>query len=243
MHVALYAAILVAWALFWFAAAVVVNAWSSGSARNALLLVGLWLLLVVIVPGLVSVALDSFSPAPSRTELVHEVREAAQEIERELAGLEGRHDVDPRTRSFSKKLVAVEEKLVAQTAPMIAEHHEKVRERQELLGVLRFSSPALVVQLALEDVAGSGATRHQRFAEQVETFHGEFRGFFTPRIDAGQEFTTADLDALPKMAFQEEPAATLAGRVLVGIALLLLSVFAMLGLAWPGLRRVGRLTR
>ena len=48
-HFFLYCLILICWALFWFAAAVLVNAWSSSSARNALTLVGVWLSLVVII--------------------------------------------------------------------------------------------------------------------------------------------------------------------------------------------------
>ncbi len=243
LHVGLYVGLLVGWALFWFAAAVAVNAWSSSSDRNALALVGLWLVLVVIVPGLVSVAVDTFSPPPSGAELEHEVREAAQDIERELAGLEGRHDVDPRSAAFSRKKVAVEEKLLAQTRPMLDAHGASLDDRQALLGGLRFASPALIVQLALEDVAGSGATRHRRFARQVDAFHPEYRAFFTSRIADAAPFTAADLAAVPAMAYAPEPTGQLIGRVLVGILFLLVLAAALLAIAWPGLRRIGRLTR
>ncbi|MFT5435353.1 MAG: ABC-2 type transport system permease protein, partial [Myxococcota bacterium] len=97
LQAALYALILVAWAIFWFAAAVAVNAFGSTSARNALLLVGLWLIIVVVAPGLIHVGVDAVYPAPSRIELMHEAREAARDVEQELDGLEGRHDA-PKER-------------------------------------------------------------------------------------------------------------------------------------------------
>jgi ABC-2 type transport system permease protein len=243
LHVGLYVAVLVAWALFWFAAAVAVNAWSTGSDRNALMLVGLWLALVVIVPGLVSVGVDTFAPAPSSSELEHEIREAAEDIERELVGLEGRHDVDPRTQGFSKKKVAVEQELLEKSAPLLQEHRRLQAEREAVVGALRFTSPALVVQLALEDIAGSGTARHSRFAEQVAAFHGTYRGYFATKIQAGAPFAPSDVARIPKMEFQEEPASALVGRVLSGLALLALLIALLLGCAWPGLRKIGRLTR
>ena len=242
-HVALYMAVMVAWALFWFAAAVAVNAWGAGSDRNALMLVGFWLALVVIVPGLVSVAVDTLSPAPSSSELEHEIREAAEDIERELVGLEGRHDVDTRTEGFSKKKVAVESELLERSAPLLEEHRRLQGEREDLVSALRFTSPALVVQLALEDIAGSGTVRHGRFTEQVAAYHGTYRDFFSARIQAGTPLAQADVAEVPKMVFQEEPASALAGRVLGGLALLAVLIGLLLGLAWPGLRKIGRLTR
>ena len=59
------------------ALAVAVNAWGRSSAGNALSLVGIWLALLVVVPGLASVAVDALHPSPSRVELVNVARDAA----------------------------------------------------------------------------------------------------------------------------------------------------------------------
>ena len=243
LHIGLYALLLVTWALFWFAAAIAVNAWQGTSARNALMLVGLWLVLVVVVPGLVQVAVDALHPAPSRIEMLNEAREAAQEIERDLAGIEGRHDQDTKTKSYAQKIVKVEAELARRSAPVLTELRAKQRQRQELISTLRFTSPAIVVQLALEDIAGSGATRHQRFDDQVDAFHKDFRAFFVERVKAGEDLNLSDLDAVPTLSFKEEESSALAARVLIGVLGLLLASLLLLGLAWPRLQRVGRLAR
>ena len=242
-QMALYAAILVAWALFWFAAAVAVNAWGGTSPRNALLLVGMWLVLVVIVPGLVSVGVDAIYPPPSRIELMHEAREAAQEAKKQLDGMEGRHDVNKQAKGFAKRIVEVQEELAQRSQPVVHELTEQLNKRQALVDTLRFVSPAIVVQLALEDVAGAGATRHRRFEAQVDEFHATYRTYFYDRIKAETPFTGAHLAGVPKMTFVEEAPGSLAARVLGGVLALLLATALLIGLAWPGLRKVGRLTR
>ncbi len=243
LHVGLYAAVLVAWALFWFAAAVAVNAWGQTSASNALMLVGLWLVVVIVVPGLLHVGVDTLYPPPSRIELLHEAREAGQDVERELAGLKGRHDVDTSTTGFAKRVVAVEEALARRTTPVVTELRDQLNRRQEMVDTWRFLSPAILVQLALEDVAGSGSVRHQRFEAQVDAFHETYRDFFFDRIRREVRLTAADLATLPAPSFEEEPAPALVWRVITGVLGLLLFAGLLVGVAWPGLQRVGRLTR
>jgi ABC-2 type transport system permease protein len=239
----LYGLVLITWALFWFAAAIAVNAWGETSANNALFLVGLWLVLVVVVPGLIHVTVDSFYPPPSKMELLHEAKEAAQDIEKELAGLKGRHDVDPKSEGFAERVVNVQEELAKRSAPVLTEIREQLAQRQEMVDSLRFLSPAIVVQLALEDVAGSGAVRHQAFEEQVNGVHEKYREFFFERIRSGDGFSQADLKAIPQLTFEEEASSSLLGRILVGVFGLLLGVGILLAIAWPGLRRVGSLAR
>lgn len=241
--IGLYVAVLVAWAMFWFAAAVAVNAFGRSSANNALMLFGLWLLLVVVVPGLVRVGVDTLRPPPSRVEMLHEAREAAQALERELAGLEGRHDRDTTTLAFAQKRVQVQTDLVRRAAPVLADLRAQQTARQGLLDGLRFLSPAMIVQQALEDLAGTGARRHQRFEAQVDAFHARFRGQIFEKIQAGARLDAAQVAALPTWRFDEEPMGTLATRILTGLLGLLLGAALLMGLAVTGLRRVGRLTR
>ncbi|MFT7625857.1 MAG: ABC-2 type transport system permease protein [Myxococcota bacterium] len=243
LHVGLYALILVVWALFWFAAAVAVNSRGGTSARSALVLVGLWLVLVVVVPGLVQVAVDQLYPVPSGIELLHQAREAAGEAEKELVGIEGRHDADPSKGGLAKRVVEVQEELARRSAPVLTAVRDRLAERQGLINGLRFVSPAILVQLALEDVAGSGAVRHHHFQEQVDAYHTTFRRYFGDRIRAGTHLSAADLAGVPVLTFQEESVGQLLMRVLMGVFGLLLAVGALILFSLPGLRRVGRLTR
>jgi ABC-2 type transport system permease protein len=243
VHIALYAAVLIAWALFWFAAAVAVNAWGQTSASNALSLVGLWLLLVVVVPGLMHVVVDAIYPPPSKVELLHEAREAGQEVERKLAGIQGRHDVDTTTTGYAKRVVEVQQELARRSEPVLKELREQVARRQSMVDSLRFVSPAIVTQLALEDVAGAGAPRHQRFEAQVDAYHARYQAHFFEHIRAGKAFSAKDLESVPVWEFAEEDMSALAARILGGVLGLLLFALTLVALAWRGLRRVGRLAR
>jgi ABC-2 type transport system permease protein len=243
LQIVLYAGVLVLWAVFWFAAAVLVNSRGGTSAKNALVLVGVWLVVVIIVPGLVNVGVNALHPPPSSIDLLHEAREATQDVEKELNGLAGRHDVNPGVGETAQKIAAVEDELARRSEPVHAEVAEQIAKRQALVDSLRFVSPAILVQLALEDIAGSGAPRHHRFESQADAFHDAYRAFFSERVQAGTRITSAALPEIPKFTFEEEPASDLLLRV--GTALLALSLAALALVFWarPGLTRIGRLTR
>jgi len=241
-HVALFAGILVAWALFWFAAAVLINSFGGTSARNALQLVGLWLVLIIVIPGLVHVAVDTLYPPPSTIELLHEAREATQEVEGQLRGVEGNHDRDAKAPD-PKEQIALKKEIASRSEPAHEAMDVQIQARQELVDWLRFASPAIIVQLALEDVAGSGATRHQRFEEQVEATHDGFKDFFFGHVEQDKTLHSDALDDIPHLSFEEESHGALAARLLIGVFVLLLVALGLIFLALPRLRQIGRLTR
>jgi ABC-2 type transport system permease protein len=174
---------------------------------------------------------------------MHEAREAAQDVKGKLDGLEGRHDVNAKKGVLAKRVLEAKEALVERSAPVLKELRDKLRQRQALISTLRFISPALVVQLALEDVAGSGMNRHHIFQDQVDAYHERFRAFFKTPVQTGVSLRSEDLDALPQFSFEEEPLSSMAARVAAGVGFLLLTVVLLLILAGPSLRRVGRLSR
>jgi ABC-2 type transport system permease protein len=245
LRVALYAGLLVAYSVFWFAAAVVVNAWGRTSAGNALSLVGLWLGLVVVVPGLVSVAVDAIHPPPSRVTLVNLAREAASEAESRATAIEGDHGRDAARAGdrTARRAIEVQEDLERRVQPVVEAFGEQLSRQQALVDRLRFVSPAIVLHEGLNEVAGSGVARHRHFAEQVDRFHEEHKRFFFDRIRRGAELGQADYDAMPRFEHREEPASAVAGRVGKGVLGLLLPAAGLLILAVAGLRRPAVLSR
>lgn len=239
----LYLAALLAYATFWFAAAVAVNSRGRSSAGNALALVGLWLALVVALPGLVRVVVEATYPPPSRVELVNLARSAASEIEEELSALEGDHGAEPNESPAATRarLLAAQEALDARVGPVVQRFRAQLEAQQRLVDRLRFVSPAIAVHEALVDVAGTGAHRQQRFEAQVDAFHGTWRAFFTERVQAGRHLTPADYAALPTFTFEDEPTGELAARVGLGLLGLLIPAALLLVFSVSGLRRVGRL--
>ncbi|MEE2788330.1 MAG: ABC transporter permease subunit [Myxococcota bacterium] len=240
--VGLYLAVIFAWAFFWFALAVFVNARGSSSANNALTLVGLWLVLVVVVPGLVQVVLDTVYPPPSQVEMLHEARERAKDVGKEVAVLKGRHDIDTQTKEYGKKLVQAERSLTEREAPLKAEWQRQNQIRTKAIRFAQFLSPAMVVQLALEDIAGTGVLRYTRFDEQLEAFHHTFREFYFGRIEQGRVFGSDDFARIPTFVFREEATANLASRVLLGVLVMLMLGLALVFGSRRGLRTIGRLS-
>lgn len=241
-HVGLFTSVIVAWALFWFAAAILVNAMGHSSAGNALSLMGLWLLLVIVVPGVVQVAVDVIHPPPSRVAFLHEVREATQEAKQKLDGIQGRHDVNQATQDYAQQVTAMEKELAIKMGPILKEMRSQQADRQSMLSLLRFLSPAVIVQLAVEDIAGSGSHRHLRFESQVDRFHHSYRAFFFSKIEHDQWLKTQDIQEVPRFQFTEEPILDLGARVLLGALWLLILSTLLVGLAFPGLRTIGRLS-
>ncbi|MBL90689.1 MAG: hypothetical protein CMH56_02615 [Myxococcales bacterium] len=242
IHVSLLAMMILAWGLFWFAAAIFVNSKGRSSAGNALSLVGLWLLLVIVVPGFVQVAVDIIHPPPSKVEFLHEVREATQEAKQKLDGIQGRHDVDQTTQDYAKRVTTMQKELATKMEPMSKVMRKQQSDRQSFLSLLQFLSPAVVVQLAVEDIAGSGNLRHNRFELQVEQYHDRYRAFFFSKIEQDQRLESQDLKAIPKFDFIEESNFDLGSRALFGALWLLLLSTLLVGLALRGLRSIGRLS-
>lgn len=238
-RLALYVGLLLAYAAFWFTAAIAVNAYGRTAAGNALGLIGLWLALVVVVPGLASVAVDTIHPPPSRVELVNLARAAAADAEERVTALEGDHGQDEARRAAraAPRALEVQEDLERTVGPVLAAFRDQLARQQSLVERVRFVSPAIVMHEGLTDVAGSGVRRHQHFASQVEAFHDDHQGFFRERIRAEAALDRAAYDAMPTFALSEEPLATLGGRVLAGLAGLLLPTAALLVLAIARLRR------
>ena len=76
---------------------------------------------------------------------------------------------------ISPSAVDVEERLSEKTKPIREATLREQRARRELLYYLSFSSPAMLMQTALEEIAGSGVNRHAHFEAQVEDFMRDTR--------------------------------------------------------------------
>ena len=243
LHSILYLAVLFAWGAFWFALAIWVNSRGGASAKNALTLVGFWLVFVVVLPGVSEVVVDTLYPPPSQVELLHEAREAAQAVEEKLNALEGRHDVNPKEGATAQAIVEVQEALLERSEPVLAEVREQTLIRNAFLNRLRFISPAIMAQASLEDIAGSSALRHDHFDEAAEQYHQTFRTFFAERIKAGSRFTLQDFEKIPVFSYREVETSVLLERVGLNIVVMMMLATLLVGAARSGLSRIGRLTR
>lgn len=239
MVVTLYAA-------FWFALALLVNVWGKSSASNAMTLLGCWLGWVLLIPSLVGVAASEIYPVPSRLELIGASRDAAAEAAIQSGGIlakyyEDHPDLAPKEQPDKPnaylRFFAVQELVARRVEPLLARYDAQLAKQQQLVNGLRFLSPAIVTQEAMNDLAGTGAARYRHFTAQTGRFHDEYRAYFRPKAFALIKLSSSDYDTMPHFEWREEPTREVAGRVWPGIFALGLGAFALLGLGLAKARR------
>ncbi len=205
--------LVIAYTFFWFALAFWVNALGRTSATNATALAGAWLLLVIIVPSLLSIAATSLYPAPPRLEFIQQMRRDDNEIgqlgERLLAQYHGDH---PELASAGQlewsdvqsRFFVIGQEKQRRTLPLARAYDEQLARQQSLIDRAGFLSPAIVMQEGLNAIAGAGRARHRHFRDQAEAYLDEWHAYAAPRSFRRLKLNSSDYDALPRFRFQEE---------------------------------------
>jgi ABC-2 type transport system permease protein len=249
--VALWTALVVAYGLFWFALSALVNSLGRASATNALLLIGTWVVLVLVLPVVLNLAVASAHPAPSRTDLATQTRlvtiEGTNKFQdlldtdytyvdepEALLPVNGRLEVAPRLRAF----FLMEEYVDQRLSEMLNRFDRQLAAQQALVNRYSFVSPAIVANEGMASLAGNGTRRYERFKQQVIGYHEDWKRYFVPRVRNGIAIVEADFTRFPRWAWQEENAATVRADALIKITQLLV-VAALLSLfaAWRFGRR------
>jgi ABC-2 type transport system permease protein len=238
-----------AYGAFWFALAVAVNAFGKSSAANAIVLAGLWLLFVVVTPSLLNIVVEAAHPAPSRVEMIQAIRTAGDTASRQGSQLLARYLEDhpelapPQEAGkggppdFATLQVAVSDATDRSVKPVLDQFEGQIAAQQNLVDRLRYLSPAIVAQSALNDIAGSGAQRYGHFTSQVNAFHVKWREYFFPRTLKKEMFTVDDVAGIPAFVYREESIESLAGRLAGSVAGLLVPVVVVALFSFLALRR------
>jgi ABC-2 type transport system permease protein len=212
VDVAAWCAAVLATVSFWSGLAAIVNLTSWRSAVNAAALTVAWVMLVVVAPALLGELANIWAPVPSRVQLVNTVRTAGNLRPDELTSLvstyyEAHPDAIPSNQSADVTAIrglAQQAEIDRRMAPIVAEYHAAAARQQRLADWLRLVSPPLLIYDAVGELAGTTASRYRRFAEQVDTYHSAWRGYFAPLVHARTSLTMSHYDRAPRFAFQEE---------------------------------------
>jgi ABC-2 type transport system permease protein len=245
LRLALWLAIVGAYGAFWFALSIAVVSFGRNSTTNATMLASVWLVLIVMTPSLFNLAASTLYPVPSRVEMVQAMRTAQDEANKSgskaLARFYEDHpelasgDAAQAMNDFNVVRVAVNDDVERRVRPVVSRYEQQLASQQRVLDSLRFLSPAILMQGALNDIAGTGSQRHTDFLAQVDVYHRGWREYFVPKIFAKVQIT--DFGAIPRFSYREEADTVVAGRV--GAALVGLLAPAVL----IGLFGLGRLRR
>jgi ABC-2 type transport system permease protein len=236
---------------FWFGLAIVVNALGKRSATNALMLMAAWLFFVILLPAILNIVAKSAYAVPSRIELVQAKRAAEDEANKSNAQLAARSaDVGADAgasggeeatldalNQYYRDLLAVDQKAEKATLPVVARFEGQIAGQQTLTQQLRYLSPAIMAQMVMSDLAGTGTYRYQRFNAAVAQYHQQWRGYFDPKIEAGTPLSARDYDAIPRFRYQDEADGATARRLFGDLVPMMLIGFAVTAIGFGLLRR------
>ena len=241
----LWTGAVIAYGLFWFAAAACVASLARSSATNAMLLAALWLVLVVLVPSMLNMTVTALYPVPSRVDMIQAMRVASDEANAEGSKLLAQYYEDhPELASGDAVQAAINVSLVRvavataverRVRPVLDRYTRQIESQQVLVARARVLSPAILMQDALAEVAGTGIARHRSFMAQVEEYHAAWRGYFVPLIFARAQLQ--NFDAIPRFTFVDEAVAPVARRVATALGALLMPMLALAAFAFVRLRR------
>ncbi|MCB2108351.1 MAG: DUF3526 domain-containing protein [Rhodobacteraceae bacterium] len=206
-------AVVAAYAFFWFALGLLINAFNWPSVTNGVVLANIWLIFVVVLPSFVNVAATMLYPAPSRVALTTEMREATEEADKEAASARDAYLFDhpelagagANPDDFYLQVLATNAAVEKAIEPILDQFAQQAQSRERVVGLLQYTSPAIAAQEALNALAGTGNRRFADFTQQVLEFHERWSGFFVSRIIKGQRMKAADFDAIPGFAYVAPP--------------------------------------
>lgn len=236
-RVATWLALTVLYCLFWLGAALVVTALQRPSAVNAVALLGVWLLLVVLVPSLLNLGVAAARPVPQGIELTIRQREEihagwdrpkVQTMNRFFALYpQWRDTATIRERFAWRWYYAFQHLGDLAVAPQAAAYAHGLQQRYNLVEQLNILSPAINMQSSLNALAGSDLPTHLAFQRSATRYHDSLRTFYYPFLFQKVGFTHADYTREPTHTFTSPPELATARYDLLK---LLLSVAAVFGL-------------
>lgn len=229
----LWAGLVAAYCLFWFALAFAVNSFGRSSATNALILIASWTILVLVAPVLLNLAVGLVSPAPSRTELTSRTRVIQADNLRRydklfhtdyqyvgkpelLLAKNGRIPTPPRTRATFLADRDMDDRIDG----LLKRFDVQLQGQQHLVDRFGPVSPAVVAYEGFSSLAGNGSRRYLAFKDQVDAFHDRWRSYFLPRVLEGIAMREEDFRSLPEWHWQELPASETSKDALWRIVLL-----------------------
>lgn len=239
-----FLALVLAYMLFWFALAFLVNLWGSSSAKNAVTMLGLWVMFVLLVPSMLNQLGNTFYPMPSRTLMIQEMRSLKAEVtKRQDEILENflrdhpEYAINDTTlsRGFYHRYMASKDLIKQEMSPLVNSYEAQLQKQQNWIEQIKWFSPAIITQESLNRIAGTSTRDYEEYRRQVTHFAGEWRTHLVGYLYNNLKFTQADQKDLPEFYYEYK-----AVRANAGIPLLLLISAGLLGIGFIASWRVNR---
>lgn len=199
--------------LFWFALSFLVNLWVGSSAKNAVALLGLWVLFVLLVPSVLNQLGNSLYPMPSRNLMINEMRtmkaEVTEQQDKILDNFLRDHpeyaiNDSTQTRSFWHSYMASQKLIKKNMEPILNSYEEQLQNQQNWISKFKWLSPAILAQESLNGMAGTSKENYEDYRKQVVAFAGEWREHFMPFLYNNRDFSQEDYADLPSFKYRSK---------------------------------------
>ena len=221
-----------AYMAFWFALAFMVNVFGRSSARNAVSLLSLWILLVLVLPTVINQMANSIYPMPSRVSLLNEIRSTKKDLSEqqdkvlseylrnhpELIRNEGEN-----AYAYWQGFYASQEMTEKTLEPLISTFDQQLSKQQKWVNTWGLLSPAAIFQNGTTRLAGTSSLHYNAFKDQIKAFNIEWRDHFIPFVFRNETLVKADLNKIPDFKFQAQ---SIRSGAFSGVAILF--VFALI---------------
>ena len=196
---------------FWFIISCIVNIKINDSSKNALTLVGIWLLIVLILPASINQIGNSLYPTPSRLKMINEIRlikKNSEEKQNEIMDSYLRNHPELAQGNNKQKFgfwhnyFASEKVMEEETKPLLAEYDLQLKKQQKLISTFKYFSPAILMQQSLNNVAGTSEKHYNDYKKQVYEFSDTWRNYLVPMLFKNEKIKVENYNKLPKFIYQ-----------------------------------------
>lgn len=227
--------VVLAYGAFWIALTTLINLFVRASTTAALAGGTVWLAIVMLIPAASAAIADLVAPPPSAMVHTNALRIAGLEVRAENQPAGPAAATAESGRAYPASLWhrrAEIQQRDARLDPLYRSHAEGWASHRALADGLRFLSPAVIAQDALDRIAGTGASRALAFQAQARAFAADARLLAFEWMDRDRLMTLTDHDR-PLLRFGfAEPSRS---RPLA-FDILALALFAILSLTLAVLR-------
>ena len=199
--------------LFWFALAFLINLWVGSSAKNAVALLGLWVVFVLLIPSVLNQLGNTLYPMPSRTLMINQMRSLKAEVTKKQDEIldnflrdHPEYGINDTTqyRGFYHRYMASQKLIKEELAPAINAYEEQLLKQQQWVSGFKWISPAIIVQESLNQMAGTSTQDYESFRKQVVAFAGSWRAHFMPFLYNNRDFSQKDHPNLPEFTYKQK---------------------------------------
>lgn len=170
------------------------------AALSAMLGLGIWLVFTLVAPALLNLMASARESLPRRAEVIHAVRALNDKSWQSPKSFvfDKFYPDNPRydqgdTTDFQKWYYASFTLLDAQAHSLNRQFEEQVTQRNQWLDRWLWLAPAAMVHEKLSATVETGRNSHLRFLQKVESYHGDLKDIYYPKIFSSQPFRYEDL--------------------------------------------------